>query len=152
MKRLLFLASMALIAFPIHGLAETNVGISVRVGEPGFYGAIDIGNAPPPVIYSPQPVIIQPVPVVAPLPPLYLRVPPGHRKHWDKHCAEYDACGRQVYFVDDRWYNNVYVPHYQKHADYYQERREYNEKHEREWDEHGHGHGHGEDHDHERHD
>jgi uncharacterized protein YcfJ len=25
---------------------------------------------------------------------------------------QYNACGRPVYFVDDRWYNDVYVPHY----------------------------------------
>ena len=26
----------------------------------------------------------------------------------------YNACGRPVYFVDDGWYNTVYVPRYRK--------------------------------------
>jgi hypothetical protein len=46
--------------------------------------------------------------------PLYLRVPPGHIKKWSKHCRAYNACGRQVYFVQDNWYNNVYAPQYRQ--------------------------------------
>jgi hypothetical protein len=88
-----------------------DVGVSVSVGQPGFYGRIDIGNAPPPVLIYPQPVIIQRV-HAAPS-PIYLHVPPGHAKKWSKHCQKYDACGRPVYFVKDDWYNNVYVPHHQ---------------------------------------
>ena len=94
----------------------TDVGVSISVGQPGFYGQIDIGRAPPPVLVYPQPVVIQPVRVVQPVPvqPLYLHVPPGHAKDWGKHCQKYDACSRPVYFVKDDWYNNVYVPHYQE--------------------------------------
>ena len=84
------------------------------VGQPGFYGRIDIGNAPPPVLIYPQPVVIQKVYVAQPPPPLYLHVPPGHAQKWSKHCHKYDACSRPVYFVKDDWYNNVYVPHYQQ--------------------------------------
>jgi hypothetical protein len=93
-----------------------DVGVSVSVGQPGFYGRIDIGNAPPPVLLYPQPVVIQPVRVVQPMPvqPLYLHVPPGHAKDWGKHCAKYNACSQPVYFVKDDWYNTVYVPHYQE--------------------------------------
>ena len=40
--------------------------------------------------------------------PVYLRVPPGHQKHWDKHCAEYRACGVPVYFVREEWYQERY--------------------------------------------
>jgi len=29
------------------------------------------------------------------------------------YCPKYNACGRPVYFVRDRWYNEVYVPQYQ---------------------------------------
>src|SRR5512134_4161233 len=90
-----------------------DVGVSISVGQPGFYGQIDIGNAPPPVLVYPQPVVIQPVRVVQPVQPIYLHVPPGHAKDWGKHCHKYDACSRPVYFVKDDWYNNVYVPHYQ---------------------------------------
>jgi hypothetical protein len=92
----------------------TDVGVSVSIGQPGFYGRIDIGNAPPPVLIYPQPVVVQPVRVVQPVQPIYLHVPPGHAKNWSKHCHKYDACSRPVYFVKDEWYNNVYVPHYEK--------------------------------------
>ncbi|ODS90363.1 MAG: hypothetical protein ABS45_16170 [Comamonas sp. SCN 65-56] len=54
--------------------------------------------------------MIQPVPVGVVRQPLYLRVPPGHAKHWSKHCHEYGACARPVYFVQERWYNDVYAP------------------------------------------
>ena len=92
-----------------------DVGVSVSIGQPGFYGRIDIGNAPQPVLMYPQPVVVQPVRVVQPVPvqPIYLHVPPGHAKDWSKHCHKYDACARPVYFVKDDWYNTVYVPHYQ---------------------------------------
>ena len=78
--------------------------VNVTVGgqiSPGVYGRVDIGTAPPPQVYSPKPVIIaQPGPaVVVPAQPVYLHVPPGHRKHWDKHCSKYNACGVPVYFV-----------------------------------------------------
>lgn len=92
-----------------------DVGVSVSVGQPGFYGQINIGNAPPPVLVYPQPVVIQPVPVQAvPVQPIYLHVPPGHAKDWAKHCSKYNACSRPVYFVKDDWYNNTYVPYYQE--------------------------------------
>lgn len=129
MKRLFVLAAMT--ALSATAFADPNVGVSVNIGQPGFYGRIDIGNVPQPqVIYS-QPVIVQPVPVnVAPPPPVYMRVPPGYEKHWSKHCREYGACGQPVYFVHDSWYRNVYVPQYRGRGDEYR----------------GHDHGHG-DHD-----
>jgi hypothetical protein len=89
-----------------------DVGVSVQVGQPGFYGRIDIGNFPPPLLVYPEPVIIQPVPVGAVRQPIYLHVPPGHAKDWRKHCRKYNACGQPVYFVQEDWYNNVYVPRY----------------------------------------
>jgi fatty-acyl-CoA synthase len=57
-----------------------------------------------------QPVVVQGG--VAHGPPVYLHVPPGHAKHWPKHCAKYGACAQPVYFVQDGWYNDVYVPTY----------------------------------------
>ena len=89
-----------------------DVGVSVSIGQPGFYGQIDIGNYPRPQVVYAEPVIIQRSPVV--YQPVYLRVPPGHQKHWGKHCAEYGACGRPVYFVRDTWYEQVYVPQYRE--------------------------------------
>ena len=107
MQLFLFAVAIATAAMPVFAAA----GVSVSVGQPGFYGRIDIGNLPPPPLLYPQPVVIQPVPVGVAPQPIYLHVPPGHAKHWRKHCHRYNACGQPVYFVPERWYNDVYVPH-----------------------------------------
>lgn len=94
-----------------------NVGVSVSVGQPGFYGQINIGDYPAPQVIYRQPMIIERGDMNRP--PVYLRVPPGHRKHWSRYCREYNACGERVYFVQDNWYNREYVPHYQEqHREY----------------------------------
>jgi hypothetical protein len=87
-----------------------DVGVSVSVNQPGFYGRIDINQPPPPtaVIY-PQPVIIAQPAVQVVQQPVYLRVPPGHEKHWSKHCHKYTACGVPVYFIRDTYYQQHYV-------------------------------------------
>jgi hypothetical protein len=132
MNRLLFAALLATLAFPTFA---ADVGVSISVGQPGFYGQIDIGNiSPPPVVYA-QPVVVARSPEYVSAQPIYLHIPPGHEKHWSKHCGEYHACGRPVYFVRDDWYNNEYVPHY-RHA---------GGDHD---GDSGHGHGHHKDHDH----
>jgi hypothetical protein len=108
-----------------------DVAVSITVGQPGFFGQINLGSVPPPPVVYAQPVVVQQAPEYISAPPIYLHVPPGHEKHWSKHCAEYHACGRRVYFVRDDWYNNEYVPRYQhEHGD------------------HGHGEGHDKDHGH----
>src|SRR5262245_12877161 len=115
MKRTPVIAAACLVAaFASSSALAADVGVSVTVGQPGFYGHIDIGDFPQPAVIYPQPVVIQPVPVGVVGAPMYLRVPPGHYKHWAKHCAEYNACGRPVYFVRDSWYNNVYAPRYRE--------------------------------------
>jgi hypothetical protein len=101
------------VAAPAHA---ADMGVSVTVGQPGFYGRLDIGSFPQPQVILPQPVVIQPVRGVV-YQPVYLRVPPGRHKDWRKHCHKYDACGRQVYFVQDRWYNDVYVPRYRERGE-----------------------------------
>lgn len=125
---------MRLIAIVAGLLAAAGVcradGLNLHVilsGEvaPGVYGQVRIGNAgPPPLVYA-QPMIIETQ--AAPPPPVYLHVPPGHAKNWRKHCHEYHACNRPVYFVRSEEYEPSY------------ERRD-----------HGHGHDHdrGYDHDH----
>lgn len=80
--------------------AATNVGVSVSVNQPGFYGRVDIGEQPPVLLY-PQPVIIQQSPYGARQRPIYMRVPPGHSKNWSRYCGQYSACGQPVYFVRD---------------------------------------------------
>lgn len=111
MKRIVLFIVMA-IAFTVSAEAA-DVGVSVSIGQPGFYGRLDIGNFPQPQVIYPRPVVIRTVPTGVVHEPLYLRVPPGHEKKWGKHCQKYNACDRQVYFVRDQWYNKVYVPEYQ---------------------------------------
>ncbi len=107
MRYLLLAATFVAISAP--AIAD-DVSISIGINQPGLYGQITIGNAPrPPVIYA-QPVVIQQAPEYADAAPIYLHVPPGHEKHWSKHCAEYHACGRRVYFVQHDWYKNEYAP------------------------------------------
>src|ERR1700693_801704 len=84
-----------------------NVILSGQVG-PGVYGQVQFGNtAPPPVVYA-QPMLI--APQEAPRPPVYLHVPPDHAKNWRKHCREYNACNRPVYFVRSAEYEPGYRP------------------------------------------
>jgi len=111
--------------FSVAALSATaaNVGVSIQLGDPDFYGRIDMGQR-----YQPQVVYEQPIVVHRSrysYPPLYLRVLPGHTKQWNRHCAAYGACGRPVYFVKDSWYREAYRNRYY--------RNEYR---------HGHGHGH----------
>jgi uncharacterized protein YcfJ len=96
--------------------APSFAGVSVSVGEPGFYGRIDIGGLPPPRLVYSQPIVVDREPAGVVRAPIYLRVPPGHAKHWHRHCAQYNACGERVYFVQDAWYSDVYVPRYQRRA------------------------------------
>lgn len=157
-NRILVAGALAVCAIPAQA---GDVGVSISIGEPGFYGQIDIGNVPrPPVLYA-QPMIIERAPDYDRLPPLYLVVPPGHEKHWRQHCAEYRACGRRVYFVSRDWYERDYAPRYQREhgrEGYRDEgrREEYrgddrDGDHGRDHDEgHGHGRGHDEGHGHGR--
>lgn len=83
--------------------AQTSVGVSIDINQPGVYGRIDIGNRPPPIVVNQQPVIIIQQPVAVVRQPIYLYVPPGHQKKWSKHCSRYNACGQPVYFVQEQW-------------------------------------------------
>ena len=139
MKRLLFAATLALATAP----ALAAVGVSISIGQPGFYGQIDIGGYPPPQIIYQEPRVIQRVSVSRA--PIYLNVPPGHAKNWRKHCGSYNACGERVYFVQNNWYDRQYVPQYQKrHGDRHADRSDNhrgnnNDRHD---NDRGHGRGH----------
>src|SRR5512139_2346892 len=111
MKRLVFMAALALIAVPA---LVADAGVSVEVGQPGFYGRIDIGGFPQPALIYPEPIVVQPVPAGVVVQPIYLHVPPGHAKKWHKHCHKYHACDQPVFFVQDVWYNEEYVPRYRE--------------------------------------
>ena len=125
MKRFLIAAALAATTVTIPALAA-DVAVSVSIGDPGFYGRIDIGGYPQPQVIYRQPIIIE---REVERPPIYMRVPPGHAKNWRKHCGKYNACGERVYFVRDNWYSREYVPRYQKQHgdrrdDYRDERRD----------------------------
>jgi hypothetical protein len=134
MRQWFMVATAAVALAGAHVGRAGDLGINIIVSgqvAPGVYGQVQLGNAArPPLVYA-QPMLIEPQ--AAPPPPVYLHVPPDHARNWRKHCREYNACNRPVYFVRSA----EYAPDY--------ERR----KHDRE-DDHGHGHDH--DHDHDRHD
>lgn len=147
MKRFLIAAAIAAATIATPALAA-DVGVSVSIGDPHFYGRLDIGGFPQPqVIYS-QPIVVERGGYEGE--PVYLRVPPGHRKNWRRHCQEYNACGERVFFVRDGWYNREYAPRYQEQ---HRDRRdggqdEYRDDHRGGHGNEGHGkdQGHGHDH------
>jgi hypothetical protein len=117
-----------LLAAALLGSAPAFAQVTVTLGQPGFYGPIDMGNyGRPPVVYAKPIVIERDARSVAQ--PAYLRVPPGHQKKWAKHCAQYNACGQQVYFVKDDWYTRTYAPRYQKqHAAGHSKRADHHDR------------------------
>ena len=124
MKHFLIVAAMAVAAITTPALAA-DVGVSVSIGQPGFYGRLDIGGYPQPRVIYAQPRVIERS--YEEREPIYLRVPPGHARNWGKHCREYNACGERVYFVQDNWYNREYAPRYREqnrgHGDDNRDRR-----------------------------
>ena len=129
MKKLLFSAALVFTTVNIPALAA-DVGVSISIGQPGFYGQLDIGDYPQPQVIYRQPRVIE-LGVSASRPPVYLHVPPGHAKNWRKHCHKYNACGQPVYFVQDNWYNSEYAPRYrEKHGKRGGEGRDHGDNHE----------------------
>lgn len=109
MKRPLFAIAMVAAAAAYTASAAE---LAITASQPGLYGRIEIGNAPPPVLVYSEPVLVSPPPVRVERRPIYLHVPPEHFKHWRHYCSQYGACGEPVYFVEDRWYNEVYMPYH----------------------------------------
>lgn len=105
MKRIMCAAALALCVMPV---LAADVGVSVTVDQPGFYGSIDIGGYPRPRTINIEPVMVRPV--VGVVTPIYMHVPPGHAKKWSRYCHQYSACGRPVYFVQQDWYEGTYLP------------------------------------------
>lgn len=147
MKKMLLAASLMLVALSLPASAQ----VSVSVGQPGFYGHLDIGGLPRPPVIFPQPILVERVP--ANRPPIYLRVPPGHAKHWKNYCHEYHACGERVYFVQDSWYEREYVPRYserrgyERHDEYRDDRRRNDDRRDDRWRGEDNDRGRGRDHD-----
>lgn len=159
--RLMFLVAVLLLGTGVSRAGGLDVHVLLS-GEvvPGVYGQVNIGGERPPAVVYVQPMLIEPQD--APPPPIYLHVPPEHAKNWRKHCREYNACNRPVYFVRSREYDPEYQRHYQDHErerelerQHWQERKHDEDRdHDRDHDR-GHGRGHDGDergHGHEGHD
>lgn len=106
---------LAVALLGVAGAASAGTAVSIAVGEPGFFGQIDIGGAPPPRVIYTQPVIVERPRGYVEEAPIYLHVPAGYQSDWRHHCRAYNACGQRVFFVQDTWYRNSYVPHYREH-------------------------------------
>jgi len=94
--------------------AQTTVGVSIGVNQPGVYGRINIGNVPPPAVVYTQPVVVTPTPVAVYQQPIYIYVPVVQQQNWSKYCRHYGACGQPVYFVKETW---VRERHHRYHDD-----------------------------------
>lgn len=131
MKKYVALALVACTFAPV-AWSQTSIGVSIGIHQPGVYGRIEIGNAPPPRVIYQQPVVIAQSPVAVYQRPIYLYVPPGHQQNWGRYCGRYAACGQPVYFVKDEWVRERYDHRYDNDARRW-DRRDH--------DDHGRGHG-----------
>ncbi len=109
MKLFLLAVLLAASTAPAHA---ADVGVSVSVGQPGFYGRIDSGDYPPPQLIYRQTRLIERDGVDRQ--PIYMHVPNRHARNLRRHCTRYNACDERVYFVRDNWYNREYVPRYRE--------------------------------------
>jgi hypothetical protein len=109
MKRLYFLilAALALVTAP-----ASATDVVVQIGDPGYYGRVDIVGYPQPQVVYAEPIIVQPARVAVVSEPVYVRVPQVQAQNWRRYCASYNACSRPTYFVQDTWYQDTYVPQY----------------------------------------
>jgi len=143
MNKLLAFALAAAAAGP--AVAQTSVGVSIGINQPGVYGRINIGDVPRPALVLPEPVIIAPPRVAVQRAPIYLYVPPAHQQDWRRYCGRYSACGQPVYFVQERWVRERYE---HEHPGWDRGRHRGWDKHDKHDDGPGHGHGHGKGHGH----
>lgn len=111
MKRFMIATAIvvAAVTAPVHA---DDAEVSVGIGQPNFYGRLDINDFPAPQLIYRQPMIIERGTINSP--PIYLHVPPSHARHWGRHCGEYHACGERVLFVQDNWYKRQYMPRYEE--------------------------------------
>jgi hypothetical protein len=154
--------SMALLAAafgmttPAARAGDLNIGLTIT-GEiiPGVYGRVDLSNRPAPRLVYAQPILIdQPPEESDRVEPIYLHVPPEHAKDWRRHCHEYHACNRPVYFVRSQEYEPGYRPgrdrsheHHDRDDGHDRHDHDHDHDHDRDHDDHDH---HDHDHDHER--
>ena len=104
-----FLAAL-MFGFVALSASAANVGVSINIGEPNFYGRINAAERYRPQVIYERPIVVQQSAYT--YQPMYLRVPPRQVKNWNRHCSAYGACGRPVYFVKDSWYREKYRDRY----------------------------------------
>ena len=127
MKKLIAALALVAGASAVPAMAG-NVAVSISVGEPGFYGHLDIGGYGRPALLYREPVVV--VKKYRGVAPAYVRVPVDHSRNWNRYCGRYDACSRPVYFVRDEWYRDVYSPRYrQLHNRGWNDRRDHDRWH-----------------------
>ena len=120
--------------------AQTSVGVSIGINQPGVYGRINIGDVPRPSLILPEPVIIAPPRIAVQRAPIYLYLPPAHQRDWRRYCGRYSACGQPVYFVQERWVRERYE---HEHPGWDRGRHRGWDKHDEHGPSQGHGNGHG---------
>ena len=79
---LIALAAVTGVAF------ASNVNVHVTIGDPGYYGPIEIHGYPTPRVVYTEPVIIERTPVYV-REPIYLRVPLWQARSWSRYCWRY---------------------------------------------------------------
>jgi hypothetical protein len=144
------LIALGLVLGSAGAFAQTAISGSISINQPGVYGRVDFGQAPPPpvALVYPQPVLVAPPPVAVVQPPLYLYVPPGHQKDWAHHCGYYHACGRPVYFVQEHYVRERYEGWQRDHDRHHE--HDYDDRDRDHDHDHGHGNGNGHGHGHDR--
>lgn len=88
-------------------MAQTSIGLSLGINQPGVYGQINIDTLPAPALVSPTPLVV--APGVASAPPAYIYVPIAEQHDWRRYCRKYNACNRPVYFVREDWVLDRYT-------------------------------------------
>lgn len=135
--------------------ARSDVGVSVSIDQPGFYGRVDIGDRRPELIYA-EPLVIERTRYTEVQRPIYLHVPPGHYKRWSRYCGRYRACAQPVYFVHGPmvaarpgWRADHHHRHWrEERRERWHDRRHHHHGHRHDHhrdDHHGHGRRHGRD-------
>ncbi len=89
MKHFLIAVAITATAITIPAFAA-DAEVSVKVGQPGLYGRLDIDG------YR-QPRVIESLPMSRP--PIYLRVPLRQSKHWGGQCRELSANNERTFFA-----------------------------------------------------
>jgi hypothetical protein len=89
-------------------------GPSIHIGEPDFFGRIDIGGKPAPQLVQRRPIWPERPRDTFMRQPVYFHVPPGQQQNWRHYCRQYNACGEAVLFVRESWYQDSYLSQYRQ--------------------------------------